>query len=131
MSDTSALQAAAQLPRAATRQRADAALAALADEGADITFQVVARRAGVSRQWLYRQPDLRAEIEQLRERSGRSVPVSQRASDASLHQRLRTVLDENRALREEIGELKHELALAYGRQRWPACSPEVGQGAPG
>jgi hypothetical protein len=60
---------------------------------------------------------LRAEIEQLRERPTRGVPARERSSDASLQQRLRGLLDDNRALREEVQALKYELALGYGQQR--------------
>jgi hypothetical protein len=74
----------------------------------------------VSRQWLYGQPELRVQIEQLRGRPGRGVPTQQRSSEASLQQRLRTVLDDNAALRDQVRELKLELALAYGAQRAPA-----------
>ncbi len=122
MTETSALEVAAQRKRAATLQRATAALAELADEGAEISFQHVARRAAVSRQWLYRQPDLRAQIEELRQRPRQGVPARERSSEASLQQRLRGLLEENRALREENRDLKHELALAYGEQRAPAVA---------
>ena len=44
-------------------ERAERALCDLDAEGVPITFQGVARRASVSRQWLYTQPALRSEIE--------------------------------------------------------------------
>jgi len=125
MAEPNALQVAAQRKRAAALARANAALSELAAEGADITFQHVARRGGVSRQWLYGQSGLRAQIQELRQRPRRGVPARERSSEASLHQRLRTVLDENRALREQNRELKHELALAYGAQR---AAPSVVKG---
>ena len=117
MPELTGLQAAAQRKRDATIQRATAALAELAEQGAQISFQSVARRAGVSRQWLYDQPALRTQIEQLRERPGQGVPARERASDASLQQRLRGLLDDSQALREQVRALTHELALAYGQQR--------------
>jgi hypothetical protein len=89
-------------------------------EGATISFQAVAQRAGVSRQWLYTQPSLRAEIEQLRDRAPASttpVPTRQRATEASLRQRLESLRAENQRLREENQSLKNELAIAYGQQR--------------
>jgi hypothetical protein len=70
--------------------------------------------------WLYTQPALRRQIEQLRDRrSARSVgvPVRQRATEASLRQRLETLRVENQRLREENASLKTELAIAYGQQR--------------
>jgi Family of unknown function (DUF6262) len=83
-----------------TIERAEQALRDLDREGATISFQSVARHAGVSRQWLYTQPALRAEIERLRQRrapvQGGGIPARQRATEASL---------------------RAELALAYGQQR--------------
>jgi hypothetical protein len=101
-------------------ERAERALRDLDREGATITFQSVAQRAGVSRQWLYTQPALRAEIERLREhRPTRSdgVPARQRATEASLRQRLETLRAQNQRLREENAGLRTELAIAYGQQR--------------
>ncbi|MEU5599599.1 DUF6262 family protein [Streptomyces sp. NPDC020298] len=93
-----------------TRSKAVQALRALDAAGEPVTFETVAKRAGVSRSWLYAQPDLRAEIEQLRAVQRRAptshVPARQRASDASLRRRLgaaneriQRLTDENRQLR--------------------------------
>jgi Family of unknown function (DUF6262) len=101
--------------------RAIAALAALGADGSAISFQAVARRAGVSRQWLYTQPELRARIEQLRARRpaapAAAVPDAQRAREQSLRQRNETLLADNRRLRAENQALREELAILYGRQR--------------
>jgi hypothetical protein len=94
--------------------RGRAALAELVSRGERVTFQAVAREAGVSRQWLYTHPELRAEIERVR---ATRVLHAERASDASLRQRIESLLDENRSLRKDVGELREELALAYGHQR--------------
>jgi hypothetical protein len=65
----------------ATRRRAISALRRMDTPGAAITFETVAREAGVSRSWLCNQPDLRAEIERLRARhhipAARPVPDRQ------------------------------------------------------
>ncbi len=82
----------------ATLARAGAALRELDRAGGVINFQAVARAAGVSRQWLYQQADLRREIEQLRTTSANTaptVPAGQRATEASLRQRIRSLLHEN------------------------------------
>ena len=94
--------------------------ARLTGKGPEISFQAVARRAGVSRQWLYTQPELRQEIERLRDRVPArrdGVPARQRASEASLRQRVESLRAENQRLREENASLKQELAIAYGQQR--------------
>jgi hypothetical protein len=114
------LAAAAARKHEAAIERATGALRELDAAGEQINFQSVARAADVSRQWLYKQPQLRAEIERLRDTSparGPRVPGAQRASDASLRQRNRALLDENQRLRAENARLKEELALVYGQQR--------------
>ena len=62
--------AAARQRRELTRAKAIQALRALDAKGAPVTFEAVAAAAGVSRSWLYAQPDIRAEIERLRAISG-------------------------------------------------------------
>jgi Family of unknown function (DUF6262) len=114
------LQAAAARKHEAALERATGALRELDAAGEPINFQTVARVARVSRQWLYKQPQLRAEIERRRDSSparAPRVPSTQRASDASLRQRNKGLLDENARLRAENARLKDELALAYGQQR--------------
>jgi len=103
-----------------TIARAERALRELGAEGATVSFQSVARRAGISRQWLYTQPDLRAAIERLRDQApapGDGVPAPQRATEASLRQRLETLRAENRRLRQDNAALRDELALLYGERR--------------
>jgi hypothetical protein len=114
------LAAAAIRRRDEARDRARTALRDLDRRGETISFQAVARRAGVSRQWLYTQPELRAEIERLRGRDSPAAPRApdaERAREASLRQRNTTLLAENRRLRDQIAELKTELAIAYGQRR--------------
>ena len=57
---------AARRRRELARAKAVRALRELDRAGTPVTFQTVARAAGVSRSWLYNQPDLRAEIHRLR-----------------------------------------------------------------
>jgi hypothetical protein len=123
---TTGLQAAAQRKRQHALERARTTIHDLDRDGVDITFQAVARHAGVSRQWLYEQPELRREIERLRTlQHGRPsrVPARERGSEASLRQRVQTLLDENQRLRTENAALRDELALAYGHQRRQALGP--------
>jgi hypothetical protein len=116
-----ALGAAATRRSHAAQARAKTALRALDARGEPITFQAVAHAAGVSRQWLYTQPELREEIEQLRatsgELEGRVVPARERASENSLRHRNRALLEENQRLRAEIVAVKDELAVALGELR--------------
>ena len=86
-----------------------------------VEFDAVAREAGVSRSWLYAQPGLRTEIERLRARhhpaDRRPVPERQRASEASLHQRLELATHRIRELETDNKRLRHALAEALGERR--------------
>jgi Family of unknown function (DUF6262) len=71
-----------------TRTRAHRALRRLDQAGTAITFEAVAREAGVSRSWLYGQVDLRDQIQALRARhqpapSTPRTPQRQAASETS------------------------------------------------
>ena len=114
--------AAAHRRTAATRKRAVSALRRMDNTGLPISFDALAREAGVSRSWLYNQPDLRAEIERLRTRRSpaapaRSIPDRQRASDASLLRRLESATERIRQLEADNQQLREALALALGERR--------------
>jgi len=101
-------------------QRVQSALRELDRDGTAVTFAAVAKRARVSRVFLYQHAELRSAIEALRAAHAAAparLPVRQRASDASLRARLRAALDENQRQREDITRLREELALAHGRVR--------------
>ena len=122
---------AARQRRELTRAKAIQALRTLAADGTPVTFETVARAAAVSRSWLYAQPDIRAEIEQLRTASCRApalaVPARQRASDTSLRRRLEAAIQRNRTLTEENRQLREQLARALGdRRAAPAPSRPAG-----
>lgn len=114
------LAAAARQRHELTRSKAVRALRELDHAGAAVNLQVVARQARISRSWLYAQPDLRADIERLREATRRSpasaIPAAQRTSDASLLTRLQAANDNNRLLAQENKRLRRQLAHALGDQ---------------
>ncbi len=128
------LAAAARRRHELTRSKAIRAVRELDHAGAVVTFDAVARHADVSRSWLYTQPDLRAEIERLREATRRApthtVPASQRATDDSLLRRLQQANERNRLLAEENKRLRRQLEHALGEQRaardrlGPAADPD-------
>jgi hypothetical protein len=113
--------AAARHRRELTRAKAVQALRVIDAEGVPVTFEAVAAAAGVSRSWLYSQPDIRTEIERLRSLSGRApatpVPSRQRSSDASLLRRLEAASQRIRQLTEENRVLRTQLAVALGERR--------------
>lgn len=107
------------------QRRARDAIRALDRAGRPVSFAAVAETASVSRAWLYRVPELRAEIERLRTGHRRPVtrlPSGQRASADSLRRRIEVLLDANRLLREENRRLNDRLASVLGEGRAPTRS---------
>lgn len=119
--NTARLVAAAQRRHQLTRAKAIQALRELEHTGAPVTFEAVANLAGVSRSWLYTQPDIKDEIQQLRETVRRAptspVPVTQRATEASLLRRLEAANQRNRQLTADNQQLRRQLARALGDER--------------
>jgi hypothetical protein len=116
---------AAQQRAEQTRRRAVAALRRLDATGRPISFESVAREAGVSRSWLYAQTDLRQEVERLRARhqtrpSTTVPPERQRASETSLLRRLEAATERIGHLERDNRELRDALAQALGEQRTSA-----------
>ncbi len=115
---TSALAAAAQQRSHDTRHRTIKALRDLDAAGAAVTFANVARTAGVSRSWLYRQPEVRAEIDRLRRTTTvAGVPSTQCATTDSQSRRIEATLDEIRRLKAENHQLREQVAKRFGQQR--------------
>jgi hypothetical protein len=115
------LAAAARQRHELTRSKAIQALRELDRVGTAVNFESVARHAGVSRSWLYSQPDIRTEIRRLRRATRRSptppIPADQRTSDASLLTRLESAQERNRTLTAENQRLRRQLAHALGDRR--------------
>ena len=104
-----------------TRSRAVQALRELDRAGIPVTFAGVAQ-AGISRSWLYTQPDISSQIRRLRQKadgtgSAGAIPAAQRATDASLRARLTAALDRNKQLADDNARLRRQLARALGDQR--------------
>jgi hypothetical protein len=105
-----------------TRAKAVQALRELDRAGTPVTFAGVARAAGISRSWLYTQPDVGSQIRRLRQETNAAgsdcgIPAAQRATDASLRARLTAALDRNKQLANENARLRRQLARALGDQR--------------
>lgn len=100
-------------------QRAQEAIRVIAAGGNAVTATGVAARAGVSRAFLYANPDLIEAIRQLRDTSERpgAAPARQRASEASLLHRLATLTERNKELRSENQDLRRRLEITHGQLR--------------
>ena len=126
--NTAHLIAAASRRHELARSKAIRAVRELDAAGTTVTFESVARAAGVSRSWLYTQPDIREEVRWLRDLGrrapGTSVPARHRSSDASLLHRLEAATARNRELAEDNQRLRHQLAQALGQLRATATPGE-------
>lgn len=122
-----------QLRRAA-RARHDTALArathtleTLARGNQPISFGRLARTAGVSRSWIYRQPELREQVEKLRQSPPPKKPnkqSGQRASDDSLRQQVHLYREHISRLQAENRALKEQLARQLGIARAAAVTKQ-------
>lgn len=115
------LTAAARQRHTETRARADAALLALSSTGEPVTFAAVARRAKVSTDFLYNQPDLRTKINDLRTRrphrrsTPEQLPDPRQQSASSAVRALSSQIKElKRRHADEVGELRKALGVAQG-----------------
>ena len=105
-----------------TRAKAIQALRELDRAGTPVTFAAIATAAGISRSWLYTQPDISDQIRRLRGKtdgvgSAGAIPAGQQATGASLRARLTAALDRNKQLADDNARLRRQLARALGEQR--------------
>jgi hypothetical protein len=116
------LRAAAQRKHQAATERAQTALDALIAAGEPITFRGLAKRAGVSIDFLYRSP-LRTRVEQVRANQQHTPPapaqtnpeLNEPASHSNVVRALTAQLSElKRHHRTEIARLEAALAAAQG-----------------
>jgi hypothetical protein len=118
---TTALGRAAARRHHDTLARATETIETLDQAGQPITFSAVAVAAGVSRAWLYTQPDIRDLIVRLRStrrhRSTTTTPSAQHATVESLRQRLEAAREEITHLRSENSTLRDQLARQLGHRR--------------
>jgi hypothetical protein len=114
------LRKAAQRKSQATSRRADLAIREMVKHGERITFRGVARTAGCSIDFVYRNLDIRARIEHLRAQQQGSPPDrtpkgDARLSDSSIVRTLTAQLAElKRRHHREVTELRTALAAAQG-----------------
>jgi hypothetical protein len=132
---------AARAKREAAIARAEQGLRRLLKTGSPITFHTVAAEAGVSKDFLYRTPDLRERIMYLRGNTGLTTPPAREASrsepphhdTSSIVRTLTAKLAQERSTnRKRIAELEAALAAAHGqilqlRRQNPYPSADAGR----
>jgi hypothetical protein len=113
------LRRAAADRRAAATRRTVAVIDEFDRTGASVTVTGVASAAGVSRSWLYDQPDLLVAALRLRDRAAHTppLPAAQRATHESVRQRLDAARAEIERLRTENAALRDQVARVLGEAR--------------
>lgn len=88
----------------------------LIKEGKKINFNSVVRASGVSKAWLYKEPEIKQRIEKLREQFAYSKKVAQNnKSDASRDALIKTIKARNKSLIAENKALKTQIETVYGK----------------
>jgi hypothetical protein len=113
------LRRAAAAKSAAAKARAENGLRQMCRRGDPVTFRSLAQTAGVSLDFLYRTPEIRSQVEQLRTRQRAKPPARTPApgpdQPSSVIRTLTTQLTElKRRHRDEIDALKQALEAAHG-----------------
>jgi Family of unknown function (DUF6262) len=118
--NTTSLVAHAQHRKEEKRRRVDEAIASLLRDQQAVNFNAVAKAAGVSKTYLYCQPQLRDRIEALRqqdreqrvrERVSRPTGKTNAGKDLVILAKERRIKE----LEEENRKLKHQLSVALGK----------------
>ncbi|HSH81259.1 MAG TPA: DUF6262 family protein [Herpetosiphonaceae bacterium] len=116
--NVSGLRAYAQAKGAATRHRVEEAIRLLVQQAHPITFKAVAAAAPCSTAWLYAHADIKEHILHLRAQqtlpTKRTIPLRERASDASKDTLIAALRKANKELRAENATLRRQLEVVYG-----------------
>ena len=122
--NTAHLRAAAQTRHQQAREATTRALQTLEQQPQTITVAGLARAAGVTRSWLYTQPDI---LDQLRQTAHRTpqprAPRPTAASDASWQRRLELAHHRITELTTENTQLRDQLARTHGQLRAERIAP--------
>lgn len=112
------LIAAAQRRHEDARQRAVHAILTAQSKGHRLSVSALATTAGVSRSFLYANPDLLAALAALRPGlPDRHPTTGTSATHKSLISRIAALTEKNKALRTENGDLRHRREAAHGALR--------------
>lgn len=106
----------AQKKRQEAIERAEQGIKQLIKEGKPINFEAVAAVSGVSKAWLYKEPDLKTRIQQLRvQGTKKNVPPAQKSLDSSKNAIIATLKERIKRLEQKNCELGKQLEVFGGQ----------------
>lgn len=117
--NTSGLEVHAQQKRESALERTEDAIARLIQQKRPVNFKTVSEESGVSRTWLYKEPDIKARINQLKNKHSSEPRSRQNATTNSDYQTIDTSsIDELKQkikkLETENYALRNHLEVVYG-----------------
>lgn len=114
--NTEGLRNNAQKKRQQAFEKVDQGIKQLVKDKQRINFNTVAKASGVSKAWLYKEPEVKARIEQLREQAlgQKKLPPRQRASDASKDSLILTLRNRLKKSEQENVDLRRQNEVAFG-----------------
>ena len=110
------LNQAAQTKREETFIKVKTVLKIMKEKGLPINFASVAKLAQVSKTWLYQEPMICAEIKKARNAKDDIIrrTIDYQSTIEKKDQEIVQLKTSNKALREEIKQLKQQLEIVYG-----------------
>ncbi len=115
--DVSGLKNHAQKKREESFQKLDSAIKQLIENKEKINFNTVAKASGLSKAWLYKEKEVKARIQHLREQSlkEKRIPQKQKPSDASKDAIIKTLKARIKKIDAENKAIKSQLEVVYGQ----------------
>lgn len=112
--NTRGIKDAAQKKRTDTLQKVLDALITMKQQSIPVNFNSVSRFTGVTKAWLYKQPEVKERIQQAKENKSCTLfSQDQILNLNSKNQEIDILTRQNRQLRQEIEELRQQLEVAY------------------
>lgn len=107
----------AQKKREKSFKKVEEGIQSLIREQKRINFNTVAQASGVSKAWLYKEPEVKARIEYLRDQSSekKSLPAKQKSSDKSKDSIIKTLKAKIKKVEAENKSLKSQMETVYGQ----------------
>lgn len=117
--NTSGLEAHAQQKRESALKRTEEAIARLIKDKRPVNFKTVSEESGVSRTWLYKEPEIKARINEIKNKKSTKLRTKKSASSNSNNQPIDTLLIDEfktkiRKLETENYTLRNHLEVVYG-----------------
>lgn len=111
------LAVAAQKKRQESFDKVEQGIQQLLKERKVINFNTVAQISGVSKAWLYKEPEIKARIEHLRQNNLKTqkIPPKEKLQDASKDTIIKTLKERIKKVETENRELREQNEVIYGR----------------